>query len=118
MHELGSRPNVHDLFPELSQDMDRRILHAETRIKYWVVAGVLMNLLIFLSAGLPLVYYLGQIQTQARAALDTIKTTTQVVNDRNKAIQRQELWEQSIESWAESKGYKPPRSLSQYNGGN
>lgn len=32
-----------DLFPELSDDIDRRIMHSETKIKLWVIGAVLAN---------------------------------------------------------------------------
>lgn len=45
-------------------DLDRRILHSETRIKNWVIGGVLANLLVLGGIGAPMVYYLGQLSVQ------------------------------------------------------
>ena len=35
-----------DLFPELSDEIDRRDPHSEQRIKFWVMAGIVANLLV------------------------------------------------------------------------
>lgn len=47
--------------PILSDEIDRRIQHAEQRIKFWVISGVLANVLILISATVPTVFYLGQL---------------------------------------------------------
>jgi hypothetical protein len=52
------------MIPELSEEIDRRIEHAEQRIKFWVVTGILANLAILVSATLPTVFYLGQLDSR------------------------------------------------------
>jgi hypothetical protein len=47
-------------------DLDRAIDHATLKIKFWVISGVLANLLILASAMVPVVFYLGQIDTKLR----------------------------------------------------
>lgn len=102
--------NLWELFPELSHDIDRRILHAETRIKYWVVGGILLNLFAILIPLVTLVYYLGGIQSQTSAALTSIQGQGAELQKRGDEDIDRRLWEQSIESWAVAKGYVPPRT--------
>lgn len=98
-----------ELFPELSQDVDRRILHAETRVKYWVVAGTLVNFVAILIPVVTLVFYLGGIQTQTAAALAAIQNQSLELARQSERDVDRRLWEQSMESWAVDRGYKPPR---------
>lgn len=101
--------NLYELFPELSHDVDRRIQHAETRIKYWVVAGVLVNLVAIVIPVVTLVYYLGGIQSQITTALASIQSQSSELSRRGDDDVDRRLWEQSIETWAMNKGYVPPR---------
>lgn len=110
--------NLYELFPELSQDVDRRIAHAETRIKYWVVAGVLVNLVSLVIAAIPLVYYLGGVQAQTGSVAQTVQSTSTELQRRGDWMQDRELWEQSMESWAQQKGYIPPRDTRRFRGSN
>lgn len=89
--------------------LDREILHSETRIKFWVVAGVLANLVILIGIGAPLIYYLGTIQSQANSAMITIQATSVKVQDIEQRVNRHELWESAAESWMNQKGFVPPR---------
>lgn len=105
---LQERPqNVYELFPELSSDIDRRIVHSETRIKNWVIGGILANLIALIFAAIPLVYYLGQIQAQSSQALQTIQSTSAELERRRDWMLDRQLWEQSMESWAAQHGYVP-----------
>lgn len=106
--------NLYELFPELSQDVDRRIQHAETRIKYWVVAGVLANLLALIGAAIPLVYYLGGVQAQTSTVASTVQSTSSQLSRTGDWMQDRELWEQSMELWAQQKGYIPPRDTRRF----
>jgi hypothetical protein len=45
-------------------ELDRAIDHATLKIKFWVVSGVLANLLILATAMVPVVFYLGQIDSR------------------------------------------------------
>lgn len=96
-----------DLFPELSGDIDRRISHAEVRIKYWVMAGVLANLVALLGLAIPLTYYLGTLNAKnAVATTDNVKQTERL--DRHGQILQSEIvWQAYAESWMEQKGFKP-----------
>jgi hypothetical protein len=57
-----------DLFPDVSDEIDRRISHSEQRIKTWVLAGVAANLLVAITAALPMIFYVGQISRDINQA--------------------------------------------------
>ena len=99
MPPRGPAPEIRarDLFPELDEDIDRRILHSETRIKYWVVAGVIANLVTLLLGGIPMVYYLGQMSEKMNMALVSNKLTTDVLAQRGDWMKEREIWESQIE---------------------
>jgi hypothetical protein len=56
----------------MSDEIDRRIQHAEQRIKFWVVSGVAANLLILVAATLPTAFYLGQLEQEIKSG--SVKT--------------------------------------------
>lgn len=59
--------------PIMSDEIDRRIQHAEQRIKFWVISGVLANLLILIGATVPTVFYLGQLDhTMSQAQVQKV----------------------------------------------
>ena len=106
--EVDHQVRATDLFPELSSDIDRRIQHSETRIKFWIIGGVLANLLVAMAGALPIIYSLGQMTTQFDAAL---KTMTQLKDDGVDADTWREerlLWEFSVEQHLRRSGYIPP----------
>lgn len=98
-----------DLFPDLSDDIDRRIAHAEVRIKYWVMAGILANLLAIVLAAIPLVFYLGSIQSQTAQALSKINDTADEVDQRRVWMQNREIWEAQVQTYLEAQGFKEMR---------
>jgi hypothetical protein len=51
-------------YGKYDRDVSQRILHSETRIKNWVIGGVLANLVILIGIGAPMVWYLGQLSAQ------------------------------------------------------
>ena len=89
--------------------LDREILHSETRIKFWVVAGVLANLVILIGIGAPLIYYLGTIQSQANSAMVTIQATSVKLQEVEERVNRHELWESAAETWMNQQGFVAPR---------
>lgn len=97
-----------EAYPELEDDMDRRIEHSEGRIKYWVVAGILANVLTLLGVGAPLVYYFGAMQAQSANTLNSVLETNQKLTAMETRLQREEIHTQMIDAWAQDKGFKPP----------
>jgi len=92
----------------LTEVLDREILHSETRIKFWVVAGVLANLVMLIGIGAPLIYYLGTIQAQATSVLATIQETSGKLDAIEIRINAQDRRIDSAETWMEGKGYQAP----------
>lgn len=103
-----------ELFPDLDEDMDRRILHSETRIKYWVIVGVLANVIMLIGLGAPLIYYLGTMQAQATAAIASINKSNEIQDRQERWIRDHEIRDASLEQWAQGQGYTPPPSTKGY----
>ena len=106
MDDLHER--MHHMFPEFSQDVDRRILHAETRIKSWVVGGILANVMALFMFCVPMVYYLGKMQAQFTTALAAVTDNSKALSNRREWIRDREMWEESVDRWGKSKGFNPP----------
>lgn len=82
-----------DIFPELSDELDRRIAHSEQRIKSWVIAGILANLMVAIMAAIPAIFYMGQISRDINQAMSQLKDNTTVLNDRGKWMNDRMIWE-------------------------
>jgi len=100
-----------DLFPDLDEDINRRINHAEVRIKYWVILGVLVNVIALVGLGAPLVYYLGTMQAQAGVAIANLSKTSDAQLAMASEVQDNKYRTASVEQWAESQGYRPPPQM-------
>lgn len=102
---------VIDLYPDLGEEIDRRIRASEYRIKYWVIAGVMTQALVLATVMVPSVFYLGQISRDVAASTaqmniqaGQIKELSQRMDDR---YRQRQVWEMSMQSWAQTKGYQP-----------
>lgn len=102
-----------DLFPELEGEIGRRIAHAEQRIKNWVLVGILTNFLVVAMAGIPSVFFLGQLSRDASDALVQIKANRDELDRRRIWMGRRDLWESSAEQWMISRGWRPPNPRDQ-----
>lgn len=91
------------------EEIDRLILYSETRIKYWVVAGVAANLLALAGIGIPFVYYLGTAQVQSATSLVELQKVSDSISTLEKRIVKREMWETSAEGWMVQQGFTPPR---------
>lgn len=67
-------------FEAYERDVQARILHSETRIKNWVIGGVLANLLVLIGIGAPMVYYFGQLSTQTATSATVLNQVAADVN--------------------------------------
>lgn len=101
-----------ELFPELTGEIDRRVAASEQRIKYWVLFGVLTNLLAILGLLIPAVFYLGQLSRDASAALVTIQEQKAAAGKDDDWRRRREIWESTAEQWMTGQGFQPPRRSS------
>jgi hypothetical protein len=99
-----------EAYEAYDQDVTRRLDHAETRIKYWVVAGICANLLALVGLGIPMVYYLGTLNAQTTQALTTVNTSAAQLSQLNSRLARLEFQAASREAWMVSQGYNPPHT--------
>ena len=109
MKQMQPVASAFDLFPELSDEVDRRIAYAETRVKNWVLVGILGNVLTLGAAVTPAVYFLGQLSTSAAEAVSTIERQQSELERLGAWRSRRMIWESNLESWAVQKGFRPPR---------
>lgn len=100
-----------DLFPELSDEIDRRIMHSEQRIKYWVMGGIVANLLTLLVATIPMVFYLGQISRDVQTTVTTAGSSVVELKVRESWMRDRIIWEAAAEQWMESQGFKAPPAI-------
>lgn len=98
-----------DLFPDIDEELDRRISFSELRIKNWIILGILGNIVTLVGAALPVIFYLGQMNATATQALDTIRQQQIQLDITREWRAERMLWESSTEQWMISKGYVPPR---------
>lgn len=89
-------------------EVDRRILHSETRIKSWVIGGVLANLILLASVGLPYVYFAGQTAKSLGDMADDSKGQTEKFREMQIWMRNHEILQQSMQIWMENQGYRPP----------
>lgn len=93
----------------LSQD-DKDFIRAEDmavyhRIKVWIFSAMLTNLI----AIIPIIFFLGGIYSDGRAAVRMLAKQDLELNQRARWMQRREAFEMSMELWAKPQGYVPPR---------
>lgn len=108
---------LHEVFPAMAneayeaydRDISRRLEHAETRIKYWVVAGICANLLALVGLGIPLVYYVGSMNAQTSQSLGAVAIFTNQLPTINERLSRIEFEAAARETWMTQRGYVPPR---------
>lgn len=97
-----------ELFPDIDEEMDRRILHSEQRIKNWVLIGILSNIGILMGAGIPSVYYLGQVSRDVAMMAAKVNEQQEILDSRSKWIDDRIKWEIYAEEWMKTKGFVPP----------
>ena len=104
-----------DLFPDLSDEMDRRDKSTEQRIKIWILAGVAANLLVAIMAAIPTIFYMGQISSNLNQALQVQAEQKAELAVRAKWIQERMVWEARIEAYLDDHGMndapRPPRNV-------
>lgn len=105
-HMLLPPEQVHpdELFPEWGHDVDRRIAASESRIKFWILSGVITNLLVAVGAAIPLVFYMGQISRDIAAAVASQEKTAISQAATDNWMRDRMVWEARVESILEGKG--------------
>ena len=120
IHDPDFRPDPRtpvapfDLFPDLKGDIDERVQHSEVRLKNWVLAGVIANLLVAIGGAGPIVFYLGQISRDINTSLATQQAQTVELQARQKWMQDRMVWEARVEAALEAKGFKMPSEPRRY----
>lgn len=107
-YESGTPLRALDLFPDLSEEIDRRIIHSETRIKYWVLVGVIVNFLIAIGAAIPVIWTSGQISADIRSSLQAQQSQALEMAARGKWMQDRMVWEARVEAALNAKGMRIP----------
>ncbi len=98
--------NATDLFPELSDEIDRRVTHSETRIKFWVMAGVVVNLMVAVGAAIPLVFTMGQISRDISSSASTQNAQAIEMVAQRKWMQDRQIWEVRVDAALAAQGIR------------
>ena len=85
--------------------IDAKIDAAVTKMKFWVISAVLTQIV----AMSPVIFFLGGIYNTNTTALEMLRKQQALLEKRGDWMNERERWEQSMEMWAEPKGYQPPR---------
>lgn len=95
-------------YAHYDRDVSQRILHSETRIKNWVIGGVLANLVVLIGIGAPMVYYLGQLSAQTQASSVVLNQVQGDVN-RLKDLQNElRARQNAMMAHLRKEGFEPP----------
>lgn len=95
---LGSDPvRGIDVFPDISDEIDRRIIHAEQRIKTWVLGGIAANLLVAILAAIPTIFYMGQMSRDIAQTQQQIVIALAALKDQDSRIQENTVWRARME---------------------
>lgn len=95
-----------DLFPDVSDEIDRRILHSEQRIKTWVLAGIATNLLVAILAAIPTIFYMGQISRDINQAIARQTEQQAQLVAQGKWMNDRMVWEARIEAALEQRNIR------------
>lgn len=98
-----------ELFPDISDEIDRRIVHSEQRIKSWVMGGILANLMILACTAVPSVFYLGQMSQNISQLVSTVNENKAKIAESDDWKRKREIWESSVEQFLKPQGYDPPK---------
>ena len=104
LRDLLPHVRLEELYPEWSTEVDRRIMASEVRIKFWIVGGVLTNLLVAISAAVPLIFYVGQITQSIQQTSSSLKVQTDKLDTNAEWVRERMIWEARVESALERQG--------------
>ena len=96
---------LRQLEERIDAKIDNKIDAAVTKMKFWVISAVLTQIV----AMSPVIFFLGGIYNTNSAALDMLRKQQVLLEKRGEWMSERERWEQSVELWAEPRGYQPPR---------
>lgn len=104
MREGLGQTRLEELFPDWSDEVDRRIAASEIRIKFWIVGGALTNFIVAVGVAVPLIFYMGQISRDISQATQTQQAQTIELAATSKWMQDRMVWEAKVESVLQDKG--------------
>lgn|SRR5574338_903977 len=87
-----------DIFPDISDEIDRRIQHAEQRIKTWVLGGIAANLVVAILAAIPTIFYMGQVSRDIAQASQQVTLLAANIKDHEIRIQENTIWRARMEA--------------------
>lgn len=93
-----------ELFPDLSEEMDRRVQYAEQRLKSWILAGIAANLFIAITAAIPLIFYMGQVSRDISMAIQQSTMIEAELKQRRIWTQERMVWEARVEAELATRG--------------
>lgn len=86
-----------DIFPDISDEIDRRIQHSEQRIKTWVLGGIAANLLVAIIAAIPTIFYMGQMSRDIAQTQQQILVAIAKLENHEARIQENTVWRARME---------------------
>jgi len=87
-----------ELFPDVSDEIDRRISHSEQRIKTWVLGGIAANLIVAILAAIPTIFYMGQTSRDISQASQQITILAATLKDHEAKIQENTIWRAQMQA--------------------
>lgn len=100
MDKVSLDPNAYrgiDLFPDISEEIDRRIQHSEQRIKTWVLGGIAANLLVAILAAIPTIFYMGQASRDISETQRQVTILVTQIEQMNDKVEENSIWRARME---------------------
>ena len=93
---------------ELKEYVDNAVRSSKQDMKVWPMGSIMASALTVAVPGIGMVFYLGSISNRPDAAFLTQDEQQTIIEARGEWVQRRNRSEESIVSWAKTKGYVPP----------
>lgn len=87
-----------ELFPEWGEEVDRRIAASEIRIKFWIMCGILGNLVVVLIPAIMMIFYFGQVSTNIAVTSQQMKLLTEAMKEQQAAQQETAIWRARVDA--------------------
>lgn len=99
-----------ELYPNLGDGVNQRVRDSEHRIKFWVISGILVNVVAMIMVAVPIVYYFGQASQASIAMSQTVAKNRLDLDALQRQTQDIDTWIATAEQFLITKGFTPPRS--------
>ena len=104
-NQMPASDQLRHLEERIDAKIDAKVDAAVVKMKFWVISAVMTQVV----AMLPIIFFLGGIYNTNNTALEMLRKQQGLLEKRGEWMNQRDRWEQSIEQWAEPKGYQPPR---------